>query len=76
MAHDLKNSTIFDLTNDSKAIADTLGYETTKEEYIANVVPAQIPIDMLSYADDTGNTELKKELLSVFNDELSLFFNE
>lgn len=76
MALDYKTATIFDLTDDSALIAEVLGYETTRSEYLATIPAENYCLDMLAFAEATNNAELQREIGKACEVALSSFFNE
>lgn len=77
MSDKLKGKNIFDIATSPEAACEALDISTTtRAQYLAAVAPEQVPVDMLIYAEKTGNTELAKEINSTFEEELFLLFNE
>lgn len=80
---DLKNACIFDLTDDIKLIRKVVCDRTItlkdKDIYISEYSQMLIACDMHTFAYETGNSELIKELEIIFKaefDENEAIFNE
>lgn len=73
----LRECTIFDLTRDQKQLESATGFEgITYDEYMDMVGERAIIIHMMTFAEETEDTELLQALEKEFKDELARFFNE
>lgn len=73
---DLKTSSIFDLTDDKELISSILGFNNTKEKFLAGCTEIGRILTMLDFAEETKDEALKKKLRTTFKEELAPFFNE
>lgn len=77
MEKSLKGSCIFDHTTDQQLIEKTLGIPgITKEQYLDYVSERAMILDLLHFAELTGNKELEAQIEREFGNKIRLFFNE
>lgn len=78
---DLRNATVFDLTDDKAFINRFLSPELgikTKDDFLSmgENTPQSRAFSMMEYAEETKNDTLIKKLTAIYKEELALFFNE
>jgi len=70
---DLRNTTIFDLTNDINIITKEFGVLMPKDKY-NSIISIETRIkDLLDFTDLTDNNLLKQAIYKEFKDELNTF---
>lgn len=73
----LRESTIFDFTQDQQLLETVIGITgITFERYKDLVGQRAIILDMIGFAEETGDIELLTLLEAEFSEELARFFNE
>lgn len=69
----LRELTVFDLTNNKKVIEEDLGITLPKEIYLEGVAIQKRILDFINYAEIIKSNSLKEAINSQFKEELSLF---
>lgn len=74
---DLRNKTIFDFCTDEDVLDDLVGI-TDKEEYLHSLSYSGVSrwLNLLYFAEYSGNKELEEAVRDEFKDEINDMFNE
>ena len=74
---DLRNKTIFDFCTDEDVLDDLVGI-TDKEEYLHSLSYSEAArwLNLLYFAEYSGNKELEKAVREEFKEEIRRLFNE
>lgn len=70
---DLRNSTIFDLTDDKDLLKSILMFDYTEDEYKNTQDNIRIACDMMVYAIEKKDIELQNKLKVIFKLEYDLY---